>query len=136
MALDFNIFDIDWAKKGHGHTSAYGYDVYISVSNHGHRDSVYIGFRNNKLPITVKYIQMAKFGDLLLFKEAPNGVGWKVSDGNTLTSSRNIHPSLSVIPEDILELIKAHNHEGFDLHYDAKSKIYYIDTTKAVGDYV
>lgn len=132
MSLDFSIFDIDWAKKGNGGVNAYGTDVYIAVSNHSDKNSIYVSFRNNKLPKTIEYIQIARFGDLLLFKEADERHGWKLNDTNSLMASRNIHPSMNVIPEDILELIKKHNHEGFDLQYDAKSKIYYIDTTKAV----
>ena len=132
MSLDFSIFDIDWAKKGHGGLSVSGTDVYISVSNHTDRNSVYVSFRNNKLPKNIEYLQVARFGDLLLFKEADKLQGWKLNDTNSLMAARNIHPSMNVIPEDILEMIKKHNHEGFDLQYDAKSKIYYIDTTKAV----
>lgn len=132
MSLDFSIFDIDWAKKGRGDLSVTGTDVYISVSNRTDKNGVFVSFRNNKLPKSIEYLQMARFGDLLLFKEADKLHGWKLNNTSSLMTSRNIHPSINVIPEDILELIKKHNHEGFDLLYDAKSRIYYVDTTKAV----
>lgn len=135
MSLDFDIFEIDWAKKGNGNGCiAYGTDVYLSVSNHTDRNSVFVSFRNNKLPREIEYIQMARIGDLILFKESTWDKGWKLNFQNSLTKTRNIHPSMSVIPKDILELIKKHNHEGFDLQYDAKHNIYYIDTTKRVEE--
>lgn len=133
MELNINIFDIDWAKKGNNGKRVYGADVYISASRHTERNSVYIGFRNDKLPRTIEYIQVARIGSLLLFKEADENTGWKLSDTNSLMRSRNIHPSANALNDEILSLVKEHNQQGFDLQFDAKSKIYFIDTNKVVN---
>lgn len=131
--LNIGLFDIEWAKKGRGGLDTYGTDVYISASNmKAKRGAVYIGFRNEKLPKTVEYLQMARLGPMLLFKESDSTHGWKTQRTSSLMASMAIHPAFNALPNDIVELVKEHNHEGFDLNYDPKNKIWYIDTSKAV----
>lgn len=132
MNLDINIFDIDWAKKGNAGVKAWGHDVFISIANRGkrHKGNVYISFRNDKFPRTIKYVQIARLGNLLLFKESDERHGWKMQEGTSLMNSCAVHISPRVLGDDIVEAVKTHNQEGFDLHYDAKNKIYYIELDK------
>lgn len=134
MSLDFNAFDVEWAKKGVAKALyAYGLDCYISIpkKNKGNI-CAYISFRNDKLAKDIEYLQIARFGDLLLFKKSDKKNGWKLCNFNSLTPTKALQPTINILPKDIAELIRKHNHEGFDLNYDVKSGIYYIDTTKAV----
>ena len=134
MTFDIDIFDIDWAKKTHGGgVRAYGADVYISMyKKNGERDKIYICFRNGKLGKSVDYLQMARLGDMLLFKESDSCEGWKLTKLHNLTETKAILPSITTLPKDLAEFCLSHVHEGFDLNYDVKHDIYYIDTTKRV----
>lgn len=129
MALDF--FDIEWAKKRNGSRTAYAEDVYIAIASRQRKKGIYISFRNSKLPSEIEYLQIGRLGHLLLFKESDSVNGWKLKKAQSLTLTRCIEPSESVIGKEIAELVKAHNHEGFDLQYDAKSKVYYVDTSRS-----
>lgn len=133
MSFDFDLSKIKWDVKGRNALTVWGTDVFISTPTwQKDKKAIRFAFRNSKLPDSIEYMQVSSLGQYILFKKADAHKGWKVQRGNSNMAAKNMLIAETVMSKDTLELIKKHRNEGFDLFYDSKNDLYYIDTTKAV----
>lgn len=125
MGISFE--SLEWARKPRGRMAVSAKDVYISSSKAGKGKQYVFYFRTAKLPPSAEYIQIARFGNLLLFKLSDSHSGWKMAKTMSLSSTRSIQINSNALSDNIKELLNAHIHEGFDLQFEVKEKIYYVD---------